>query len=130
MKLALNYLSTLLIMIGLDTIWLGVIAKDFNQKHLKFFLRPKFLLLPALFFYLIYAAGLMYFVIKPALIHQNLLKLILSGAFLGLIAYATFELTSYAAFKDWSIKLVLVDILWGAFMSGLTALIVFKLHSS
>lgn len=128
MKFLTDYLLTVLIMLGLDSIWLGVIAKEFNKKHLGHLMRDKFLWLPAALFYLIYAAGLTYFVINPGVESKNLLKTVLSGAFLGMIAYSTFDLTSLAAFKDWSVKLTVIDILWGSFMSGVTALIIIKLR--
>lgn len=130
MKLLIDYLLTFLIMLGLDGIWLGVIAKEFNKKYLGPLLRDKYLLLPALIFYLIYAVGLLYFVINPGWDSKNFFKVVLSGALLGLVAYATFDLTSLAAFKNWSVKLTIVDILWGAFMSGLVAGLVYKIRRS
>jgi uncharacterized membrane protein len=128
MKLLIDYLLTILIMISLDTVWLGVVAKEFNKKHLGYLMRDKFLIGPALLFYLIYAAGLVFFVITPGLVSKHAMRTVLSGAFLGLIAYATFDLTSLAAFKGWSVRLTVVDILWGTFVSGLTAFLVFKLR--
>jgi uncharacterized membrane protein len=128
MKVLIDYLLTVIIMLGLDGIWLGVVAKEFNKKHLGYLMRDKFLWLPALVFYLIYAAGLVYFVIAPGTESRNMVKVVLSGVFLGIIAYSTFELTSMAAFKGWSFKLVLVDILWGAVMSGLTVFLVYKIR--
>ncbi len=116
-------------MVGLDGVWLGIIAKEFNRKHLGHLMRDKFQVLPAVLFYLVYAAGLLYFVINPGFEHKGITKLVLSGAFLGMIAYSTFDLTSLAAFKDWSVKLTVIDILWGTLMSGLTAFLVFKLRS-
>lgn len=126
MRILIDYLLTMLIMIGLDGIWLGVLAKDFNKKHLGHLMRDKFMIAPAILFYLIYAAGLVYFVINPGFESKNLMKTVLSGALLGMIAYSTFDLTSLAVFKDWLVKLALIDILWGTFMSGLTAFLVFK----
>ena len=128
MKLLIDYLLTVFIMIGLDSVWLGVVAKGFNKKHLGHLMRDRFQVVPALLFYLIYAAGLVYFVINPSFEHKRLAKIVLSGAFLGMVAYSTFDLTSLAAFRDWSVKLTVVDILWGTFMSGLTAFLVFKLR--
>jgi uncharacterized membrane protein len=46
------------------------------------------------------------------------------GAVYGLILYGVYDFTNYASFADWSITIVAVDILWGMFLSSVTALVV------
>jgi uncharacterized membrane protein len=43
------------------------------------------------------------------------------GAFLGLVAYGTYDLTNMATLKDWPRAFALVDIIWGPFVSGVSA---------
>jgi len=43
------------------------------------------------------------------------------GLLLGLIAYASYDLTNMATLKEWSISLTVVDIAWGAFVSAMAA---------
>ena len=40
------------------------------------------------------------------------------GAFLGFMAYATFDLTCMALFRDFPLKVVVVDLIWGAVLSS------------
>ena len=129
MKLFTDYLLTVVIMLGLDGLWLGVIAKEFNKKHLGSLMRDKILVLPAILFYLIYAAALLYFVINPGMENKNVAKLVMSGAFLGVVCYATFDLTGLSILNNWSVKLTVIDILWGALMTGLTAFLVYMVSS-
>ena len=43
------------------------------------------------------------------------------GAFLGFVAYATFDLTSMAVFKGFSPVVVITDIAWGSILTASTA---------
>ena len=74
-------------------------------------------LLPAALFYLLFIAALVYFVIVPALEHQNLTKLIVSAAIFGLVTYATYDLTNMATLKGWPLLVTVVDLAWGTFIS-------------
>ena len=110
----------------LDSLWLGVVAKKFYQKHLGRFFASKFKFWPALIFYPLYGFGVFMFVIKPALDNStSLLSVFLLGALFGIIAYATYNLTNLVTLKDWPIKSVLVDIAWGGFVTGAVSVISF-----
>jgi uncharacterized membrane protein len=39
----------------------------------------------------------------------------------GLFAYATYDLTNLATLKDFPVRMAVVDILWGTFISGMSA---------
>ena len=43
------------------------------------------------------------------------------GAFLGLVAYGTYDLTNWATQKDWPKAFAIVDLIWGPTVSGLSA---------
>lgn len=80
---------------------------------------------PALLFYLLFIAGLVFFALLPA-IHEGSWSLaLLYGAFFGLVCYATYDLTNLATLKEWPEKIVVYDLLWGSFISGATCLITF-----
>ncbi len=49
------------------------------------------------------------------------------GALYGLATYATYDLTNLATLRDWPLKVTLVDIAWGMFLSSLTAGLAFLL---
>jgi uncharacterized membrane protein len=115
------YLLTVVVFFGIDLVWLSVVANNFYQKHLGFLLSPKPNLVAAMSFYLLYIVGIVYFAILPGLEAESLLKTALSGALLGLIAYATYDLTNLATIKDWPLIVVVVDILWGTVLTGTVA---------
>lgn len=121
------YFIALPILIGLDALWLGFVARGFYKKHIGFLMRPDFNIGLALLFYLLYIAGLIFFVIAPGLDKSTILQIFLKGAFFGLIAYATYDLTSGAIIKDWPGIVTVVDIAWGAFASGVISSVVFWL---
>ena len=103
------------------------IAKDFFQAEFGALLREDILILPALL-YLIFSIALAVFVIFPALEKKSIKDLILKGALFGFTTYATFDLTSYAIINNFSINIVIVDLLWGMFVSISSAAVVYKFY--
>jgi uncharacterized membrane protein len=79
-------------------------------------------MIPAVIFYLLYLSGLVIFAVSPILQEQNSLLVISFGLLLGLIAYASYDLTNMSAIKNWSISLSLLDIGWALFVSILSAM--------
>lgn len=116
-----TYFAALVPLMALDAVWLGLIVKDFNMRNIGFVVNT-FKPVPALFFYLLYAAGLAYFVVRPTS-GDPLFKVFLIGAFFGLCAYAAYDLTNQATIEGWPIVATLADLAWGAFASGATAVI-------
>jgi uncharacterized membrane protein len=43
------------------------------------------------------------------------------GALLGLLAYGTYDLTNLAVMKGFTLKIALIDMAWGAFVTAATA---------
>jgi uncharacterized membrane protein len=79
-------------------------------------------MIPAVIFYLLYLSGLVIFAVSPILQEQNSLLVISFGLLLGLIAYASYDLTNMSVIKNWSISLSLLDIGWALFVSILSAM--------
>ncbi len=101
--------------------WLLVIAKSFYAKHLGYLLAEKPNLIAAFVFYLIFIAGMLFFVVQPALAAGSWQKALTTGVFFGLVTYATYDLTNHATIRDWPLIVSLVDIAWGCVLSALTA---------
>lgn len=76
----------------------------------------------AILFYALYVGALSYFVVTPHL-SDSVLRIFLNGAFLGLVAYATYDLTNQAVVKNWPLVVTVVDLAWGAFLSGAVSVI-------
>ena len=102
----------------IDGIWLTVVAKNFYAKNLGYLMSKTPNLAAAGIFYLIYIITLVVLVISPALQKGSLLTAVLTGALFGLCAYATYDLTNLATIKDWPLLVTVVDLIWGAFVSG------------
>jgi len=108
-------------MFALDLVWLGVVAKGLYAKHMGSLLRPDVKLVPALIFYVLYVAAVVVFVVMPAAERRSLGRAVGFGAFFGLAAYATYDLTSLALIRDFPLVIVLVDLAWGISLTAVTA---------
>lgn len=120
-KNILGYLILLAVFLVLDIAWIGFIAKNFYSRMLGYLMKKKPNLPAAVVFYLLYIFGLMFFVVNPALTAGKSLYALLAGALFGLISYATYDLTNLATFKEWPLKLSVIDLIWGSFLSGMTS---------
>ncbi len=115
------YLLTIPVFFAIDLIWLGVIAKGLYQKNLGHLLSPAINWPAAITFYLIYIVGILLFAVKPALADQTLAKAAIWGALFGFFTYATYDLTNLATLKDWPLKIVVIDVIWGTLLCTLVA---------
>ena len=41
-----------------------------------------------------------------------------TGLVFGLVAYGTYNLTNMATVKNWSVNVVIVDMIWGGLLTG------------
>lgn len=117
------YIITLIVFFVIDLIWLGVVAKDFYRRHLGFLMSPKVNWTAAMLFYLLFIVGLLVFVIRPALAAGAPLQALFYGALLGLISYATYDLTNLATLKDWPLVVTVIDLIWGTVLGGVVSYI-------
>lgn len=118
----LLYGLTAAIFFMIDLLWLGVAAKGLYARHIGGFLRENVNWTAAIVFYLVYIGGIQLFVLYPALESgSGILKTAITGGLLGFLAYCTFDLTCLALFRNWSLFISIVDIIWGTFLTGFTA---------
>jgi|SRR6056297_1377590 len=121
------YIISFIVFFIIDMLWLGIIAKSFYRNQIGHLLKDSFNFPVALGFYLIFVAGLFFFVTNRAVIYSSWQYALFVGIFFGFITYGTYDLTNLATLEDWPVKLVIVDILWGGILCGLTSLVSFKL---
>lgn len=121
------YLIALPVFLGIDMVWLTLVAKNFYAKHLGYLMAKNPNLLAALIFYLIFISGLIFFVITPALDKKSWAQALWAGAFFGLITYATYDLTNLATIKDWPLLITIVDLVWGMTVSALVSVITYMI---
>ena len=122
-QMLLMYLITLAVFFLIDMVWLGVVAKGFYRKHLGAMLSPKVNWPAAILFYLLFIVGLIVFAVRPALSAGEPIKALLLGALLGLISYATYDLSNLATLKDWPLVVTIVDLVWGTVLGGAVSFI-------
>ena len=115
------YVATGVAFLVVDAIWLTTMADMLYRPLLGDRLAPQFHLAPAVFFYVIYVAGIVFFAVLPAVESGSLGKAALNGAVLGVVAYATYDLTNQATLKTWSTMLTVVDLAWGTLLSAVAA---------
>ena len=123
MDYAKIYLSMAAVFLAFDGLWLGLIAKNFYQKYLGDLMAKNPNFMAAAIFYIIYLAGLMLLVVVPAGKAHSLMQALWGGALFGLVCYATYDLTSQAVIKNWPVRVTLVDLAWGTFVSTVVALV-------
>jgi uncharacterized membrane protein len=99
-------------------IWIGFVARKFYREQIGFMLREDVNWAAAIAFYLIFVAGLVYFVIARHLEPKDILGAVLNGAFFGLVTYSAYDLTNLALTKNWPLPITIVDLLWGAFLGA------------
>jgi len=119
------YLIALPVFLVINIIWLTLVAKNFYAKHIGYLLAKDPNLLAAAVFYLIFIAGLIVFVITPAIDKKMWTYALTAGAFFGLVTYATYDLTNQATVKDWPVIVTLVDLIWGMVLSASVSVITY-----
>ena len=117
-RYAVLYLVTLFVLVPLDFLFLGIVAKDFFTSQVGNMLgeiKPG----PAVLFYLLYVAGTVIFVSGGAA--ATMQSTLLYGALFGLFCYATFDLTALSLLRHWSWPVAIVDIAWGAVVTAVSS---------
>ena len=115
------YLGTIVSFLIVDAIWISLFVRHMYQETMGPMLLDTPNYLAAGLFYLAYAAGVVVLAVLPALAARNGKTAVINGAVLGAVAYGTFALTNYSVFKGWTTTLVFSDILWGTFLTALSA---------
>jgi uncharacterized membrane protein len=118
LKWIIAYATAAVVFGALDAIWLRWAAGNLYKPVIGEIMAAKFNVGAAAAFYLIYIAGMTWFAIKPGMDSGTVQAAMLNGILLGVLCYATFDLTSQAVFKVWATHISVLDILWGAFATG------------
>ena len=123
LRIILTYLATGVSFAAVDAVWLSQVGPKVYHPTLDAVLRPADdpLNLPAaIAFYLIYIAGVVALAIWPNRA-APLRQTAVTGAILGAMAYATYDLTNQATLKVWSTQITVADIAWGTFVTAVGA---------
>ncbi|MDP2008787.1 MAG: DUF2177 family protein [Phenylobacterium sp.] len=118
LKYVIAYLATGLVFAAVDAVWLTWSNERLYRPTLNPVLADEVNLKAAAVFYIVYILGIMALAVSPA---TSWTKAMTTGAILGAVCYATYDLTNQATLKVWSTKITLADITWGAFVTALAA---------
>lgn len=119
------YLIAFVVFFIIDIIWLSLIAKDLYARYLGYLMAENVRWIAAIVFYLLFIAGLVVFVIQPAVLSASWSEALIRGLFFGLVTYATYDLTNLATVRDWPLLITAVDLVWGTFLGGTVSIVTF-----
>jgi len=121
MAYLIAYVVCILVMGGLDYLWLSNTSDSLYHRDLGPLLADNPNMTVAVIFYLIFIVGILIFAVRPALASGDWRTAALYGALFGFFAYATYDLTNFATMKVWTLRVTLLDIAWGTFLTGTVA---------
>jgi uncharacterized membrane protein len=104
--------------LAMDVVWLRWAAGNLYRPVIGEIMAKDFNAAAAVVFYLIYIAGITWFAVRPGIESGTVQAAMLNGILLGALCYATFDLTNQAVMKVWATHISVLDILWGAFVTG------------
>jgi uncharacterized membrane protein len=116
-----TYVSTLIVFLACDAVWLSIMVPRVYRPLLGDLLATGVSFVPAVAFYLVYPIGLMLFAIQPGLKSDNILVAAVYGALFGFFTYATYDLTNHATLRNWPWQVTVIDIAWGMMLGAIAA---------
>jgi uncharacterized membrane protein len=123
----LAYVIALVLFGVIDALWLTTMGASLYRATLGDVLAPAVRLGPAIAFYLLFPIGIVVFAVTPALRSNSAAEAAVYGAILGLVTYGTYDLTNFATLRNWTLKITVIDLAYGAVVvavvAGLTTLI-------
>jgi len=114
----IQYVVAVIAFTLLDLVWLSVVANKLYDDLMGDLLAQDPNLGAAVAFYALFLAGLVHFVIHPAVVEDSWRQALGAGAFFGLVTYATWDLTNLAVVEGFPALLVPIDLTWGALLSA------------
>lgn len=125
MHLVKVFFATLPAFLLLDFIWLGLLMPKFYSDSLGNLARRSGDALDpnwtaAVFVYIIIVLGLVLFVL-PKMEENSPWSLLVWGAAFGVILYGVYDLTNLSTLAGWSLKLTIVDMVWGGVACGIAS---------
>jgi uncharacterized membrane protein len=122
------YVSILAAFMALDAVWLGVLTPQFYKAEFGALARRQGDALNPIWWamlavYLILPLGIIWFVLPRVSEANRVFSSASWGIVFGLMTYGIYDLTNYATLDGWSLRLVVVDMLWGGTICGLSTIV-------
>ncbi len=123
MRILIAYIAAAAVFIVVDLIWIVLVVLDLYEREIGDLLSDSPNGTTAGIFYIGYIAGILLLASLPAVEKASWKIAAINGAVIGAIAYGTYTVTNYTVLTGWTMTLVVTDILWGAFITALIALV-------
>jgi uncharacterized membrane protein len=123
MKAIIAYVVTGIAFAAIDSVWLRTMYKPLYQAEIGQVLLRGVRLGPAVVFYALFILGIMIFAVSPAFASGRWQTALIQGALFGFFTYMTYDLTNYATLKVWSLKVTILDMIWGSVLTGAAAFV-------
>lgn len=120
MQILLTLLAGMVSLMGLDFVWLGLLMGNTYKAEVGTLMKASPNWPAALAVYVAISAALYFFVLPKA---STLSQALLWGALFGLLTYSLYDFTNLALIKDWTLKITLLDIAWGALLCGAASVV-------
>ena len=117
-----QYVVAVLVFCLVDLLWLTVVAGDLYDEQIGHLLADEPRVGAAVAFYALFVAGLVFFVIHPAVSDGSWRRAGLAGGFFGLVTYAAWDLTNLAVLEGFPVALVAIDLAWGTLLAATVSL--------
>lgn len=114
------YAASLVALFAFDFVWLSIAVPRIYQPELKGLLLPRANLGVAAAFYLLYVVGAVLLAVAPGVDKASAFEAIWRGALLGLCAYGTYDITNLATLQGWSVRVSIIDMVWGTVLTAVT----------
>ena len=121
LQTVVTYFAMLLFFIVAELVVLSNFMNPLFVRHVGHIMQGQVNFYVAAIFYFVYTAGVFWFASRAGLQADSLFVSLVSGAFLGLIAFGTYELTNFIILKDWKLILVVADTIWGITITAVLA---------
>lgn len=119
-KLLVAGAAMFVVLVALDLLWLGLIAKPLYQQGIGHLMAEQPRVAVAAVFYAVFTIGLLVFVVDPTA-GAAWPVTVARAALFGLVAYATYDLSNLATLKSWPVGLSLINMAWGSALSAAAA---------
>ncbi len=117
------YVACVVPFLALDFIWITIATPRLYKPYLGSLLAEKPNLGVAVAFYLVYIVGLIALAVLPGLREGSVVGAVWRGALLGMLAYATYDLTNLATIRGWAWQISAADLVWGTALNTVVAAI-------
>ncbi len=121
MDYVIAYIATAIVFLGIDAVWLGVVAGGWYFEKLGPLLREKPNFAYAGVFYLLFVAGVVILAVMPAVADGSWTRALFLGAVLGAVAYGTYDMTNLSTLKGYPVMVAAVDMAWGTALTAVSA---------